>query len=374
MKTRLFYFLAFLLSLIALYSSAQEITSGYSFADKTNIKVSAVENQQYTGTCWSFATTSFIEAELLRMGKTEYNLSEMYFVRFAYIQKGINYVRYHGKVNFGEGGQAHDVINVIRNYGFVPQQFYSGNTYDPGTFNHGELDAMLKAALEVVVSKPNKKVTSVWDEAFTQIVDTYLGKVPQKIEIDGKSITPLDFVKETGFNYNDYVEFTSFTHHPFNQQINLEIPDNWSDDMYYNVSLDDLMSIMNNSLNIGYTFVWDGDVSHPGFSHKNGVAIVPQGDLQFDNPAPEKNITQEFRQREFDNLTTTDDHLMHITGLVSDQNGTIYYKTKNSWGTERNKFGGYLNMSEAFMKLNTVAILVHKNAIPKEIKEKLKIK
>ncbi|HAN19045.1 MAG: hypothetical protein A2X13_11380 [Bacteroidetes bacterium GWC2_33_15] len=371
MKTNKILILLLLFAIVAQFSFAQE--TGYKFSDKTNIKVSTVKNQQQTGTCWSFATTSFIETELMRTGRPEYDLSEMYFVRYAYLQKGTNYIRYQGKSNFGEGGQAHDVLNVIKKYGFTVQDSYPGNTYDPGTYNHGELDAILKAVLDVVVSKPNKKVTPVWDEAYTQIVDTYLGKIPEKIEIDGEFITPVDFTNETGFNPNDYIEITSFSNYPYYKQVILQIPDNWSNDLYYNVPLTDLMAVMNNSLSMGYTFVWDGDMSQSGFSHKNGVAIVPDGDVQFESPSKEKIITPEYRQKEFDNLTTTDDHLMHIVGLATDQNGTTYYNTKNSWGTERNALGGYLYMSESFVKLNTIAILVHKNVIPVEIKEKLKI-
>lgn len=366
MKAKRFLFLFSVFCLFSIFTIAQEIKSGYDFTEKTNIKVSSVKNQQYTGTCWSFATTSFIETELLRLGKPEYDLSEMYFVRYAYIQKGLDYVRYQGKTNFGEGGQAHDVLNVIRKHGFITQQAYPGNTYDSGTFNHGELDGILKATLDIVISKPNKKTTSVWDDAFVKIVDTYLGNIPEKLEVNGKTVKPMDFYMESGFNINDYVEITSFTHHPFFTQIILEVPDNWSNDLYYNVPLNDLMAIMNNSLNMGYSFVWDGDMSQAGFSHKNGVAIVPVGEVQFEYPSPEKEIPQEYRQQEFDMLETNDDHLMHIVGLVADQNGILYYKTKNSWGTERNKFGGYLNMSEAFVKLNTIAILVHKDVIPKE--------
>ena len=371
MKTRLFYLLFTVLSSVFFMSNAQEISSGYIFTEKTNIKVSAVENQQNTGTCWSFATTSFIESELIRMGKPEYNLSEMYFVRYAYIQKGYDYVRYHGKMNFGEGGQAHDVLNVVREFGFSDQSYFKGNSYDPGNYNHGELSAMLKAVLDVVVSKPNGKVTEVWDKAYVSIIDTYLGDVPEKVGTNGKSHSAIGFAKETGFNPDDYVELTSYTHHPFYEQIILEIPDNWSNDLYYNVPLNDLMTIMNNSLNMGYTFVWDGDVSHPGFSHKNGVAIVSKDEYQFENPAPEKDITQECRQIEFDNLTTTDDHLMHIIGLCKDQNGTEYFITKNSWGCESNKCGGFLNISEEYAKLNTIAIMVNKKALPAEIAKKL---
>ncbi|MGE0090477.1 MAG: C1 family peptidase [Bacteroidales bacterium] len=373
MKTVRVFLISKIIFLIAFAAVSQEVSQGYIITDKHDLKATSVKNQNSTGTCWSFATTSFIESELMRMGKPEYDISEMFFVRYAYIQKGMDYVRYQGKTNFGEGGQAHDVLNVIKKYGFSDQKYYEGNTYDPGNYNHGELEAMLKAVLDVVLSKPNKKLTPVWDEAYVAIIDTYLGELPESVKEKKVSHSTIGFATETGFNPNDYVEITSFTHHPFYEQFILEVPDNWSKELYYNVPLDDLMLIMNNSLKMGYSFVWDGDMSQPGFSHKNGFAIVPEGEVQFEKPAPEKNITQQYRQQEFDNLSTFDDHLMHITGLANDQNGTTYYKTKNSWGTERGKFGGYLYMSEQYMRLNTIAILVHKNTIPKEIKEKLKI-
>ena len=373
MKTKIFNVLFVLLILETYISYAQETKSGYNFTDKTNIKVSSVKNQQNTGTCWSFATTSFIESELLRMGKPEYDLSEMFFVRYAYVQKGIDYVRYQGKTNFGEGGQAHDVLNVIKKYGFSDQKYFEGNTYDPGTFNHSELDAILKAVLDVVLSKPNKKLTPVWGEAYVSIIDTYLGDLPENIEEKNVSHSAIGFAAQTGFNPNDYVEITSFTNYPFYELVILQVPDNWSRDLYYNVPLNDLMTIMNNSLNMGYTFVWDGDMSQRGFSHKNGVAIVPEGDVRFDTLATEKVITPEFRQQEFDNLTTNDDHLMHIVGIAKDQNGKKFYLVKNSWGAEGNEYKGYFYASEAYVKLKTTSFLINKEAIPKDIAKKLSL-
>jgi bleomycin hydrolase len=236
------------------------------------------------------------------------------------------------------------------------------------------LEQVLKAMLDVFITTPNRKLTPVWLKAYTSVLDTYLGAVPETVEVDGKILSPVDFAKSTGFNPDDYVEITSFTHHPYYEKFIFELPDNWSNDPYYNVPLNELLEIMNYSLQKGYTFVWDGDVGHEGFSHKNNVAVVYDGDYDFNNPKTEKEITVECRQNQFDNLTTTDDHLMHITALAEDQNGTMYYKTKNSWGDDSNDFGGYLYMSETYIRLNTIAIMVHKNAIPKEIKEKLGIK
>ncbi len=373
MKTRNLLTL-FVVFFYSFSSIAQDETKGYEFKDVTDIKVTNVKDQQRTGTCWSFSTTSFIESELIRINKTEYDLSEMYFVHNAYIAKALGYIRYHGKFNFGEGGQAHDVVDQIKKYGFVTQDAYPGNMYDPGNYYTSELDQLLKAMLDVLITKPNRKLTPVWLDAYTSVLNTYLGSLPETVEVDGKKMNPVDFAKSTGFNPDDYVEITSFTHHPYYEKIILELPDNWSNDPYYNVPLDELMKIMDYALNQGYTFVWDGDVGYEGFSHENQVAVVHDGDFNYKSPKSEIKITSEYRQKEFDNLTTTDDHLMHITALAEDQNGTMYYKTKNSWGEESNDFGGYLYMSEAYMKLNTVAIMVHKDAIPKELKEKLEIK
>lgn len=365
---------ALLALFITMNASAQEEKTGYQFKDLTDIKVTSVKDQMRTGTCWSFSTTSFIEAEILRMRNEEYDLSEMYFSRFAYEEKALDFVRYHGKMNFGEGGQAHDVMNQIDKHGFITQEAYEGNEYDPGHYRHAEMEKILKAILDVVITKPNKKLTPVWFDAYKAVLDTYMGEVPGKFSVNGQMVTPKEFVKKLNFNTKDYVELTSFTHHPFYEAVILEVPDNWSNDPYYNLPLDELMEVMNYSLEEGYTFVWDGDVGFDGFSHKNGVAIVPVGEFEFTEPKEEKEIDVAYRQKEFDNLTTTDDHLMHITALAKDQKGTMYYKTKNSWNADSNSLGGYLYMSESYMRLNTIAIMVHKDAIPKAIKEKLSIK
>lgn len=376
-----------------LYS--QSNTSGYTFTMVKQVKTTPVKNQQSTGTCWSFATTSFIETELLRLGQPEYDLSEMYFARNAYSAKANLYVRFQGTNNFGQGGQAHDVFNAIRKYGFVTDEAYPGKNYGTNDHNHGELEEGLKAYLDAIVKKPGGKVTTAWTSAYESILDAYLGKVPTEITVNSKKYTPKSFFESTGLNLDDYVEITSFNHHPFYQKFILEIPDNWSRDQYYNIPLDELMSIMENALMKGYSVCWDGDVSEKGFAYKKGVAIlpatkaedlkntdmsrwteVPEKDrisqmFSFNGPVPEINVTQENRQFNFDNQTTTDDHLMHLVGIATDQNGVKYYYTKNSWGTENHIYDGYLYMSEPFVRMKTIAILVHKDAIPTEIAMKM---
>jgi len=372
-----------------------DTAKGYIFTPVVEIPTTPVKNQYRSGTCWSFAATSFVETEILRINNREMDISEMYFVRDAYIDKAIRYVRYHGKSNFSGGGQAHDVTNTIKKNGMLPELIYDGLEIGEDKHNHGEMDAVLSSFMEGVNKKRGGKISPKWLEAYQAVLDVYLGKVPAQLEHEGKFYTPLSFAEFTGVNSDDYIEVTSYTHHPYYQKINLEVPDNWSGDYYYNIPLDDLMEIINNAFDKGYSVCWDGDVSDKGFSHKNGVAIIPEvkaedlsdtersrwEDLtekekqdqlyKFEEPGTEKYITQDIRQEHFDNRTATDDHLMHLTGIVEDQRGTRYYVTKNSWGTDRNEFGGYLNMSESYIRLNTVAIMIHVDAIPANLTKKM---
>jgi bleomycin hydrolase len=373
-------------------TQAQE--NGFKFTTVNDIKTTPVKNQMRTGTCWSFATTSFIETELLRMKKGEYDLSEMYFARYCYEDKADRYVRRTGTANFGAGGQAHDVMNVVRKYGFVTDTAYTGMKSEY-TFTKGDPDRKLKKYLDVVMKKKNDTISSVWKDSLNIYLDTYLGKLPSKIVIKDNALDPVAFAKSTGFNPDNYVEITSYSHVPFYKRVMIDIQDNWSQDLYYNLPIDEMMEVIKSALKKGYSVCWDGDVSERGFSHRNGVAIAPETNVKllesadrtkwesipdkewmaklyaFTGPVPERNITQEKRQKSFDQQQTTDDHLMHFTGMVTDQNGTIYFKTKNSWSATSNKSGGYLNMSEAYVRLNTIAILVHKNAIPRAISSKL---
>ena len=376
---------------------SQNNTSGYVFTTLKEVKTTPVKNQQSTGTCWSFATTSYLETELLRLGLPEYDLSEMFFARMAYADKANLYVRYNGTNNFGQGGQAHDVLNVVKRFGFATEDAYPGKNYGSNDHNHGELEANLKAIVDATIKKEGGKITSAWSVAYNAILDTYLGKVPIEMSIGDKKLNTKTFYESTGLNLDDYVEVTSFNHHPFYQKFILEIPDNWSHEQYYNVPLDELMSIMEYALMNGYSVCWDGDVSEKGFAYKKGVAIIPAGKVEdlkntdmsrwtevsekdrlsqmytFDKPVPEINVTQENRQLNFDNQTSTDDHLMHLTAIATDQNGTKYYYTKNSWGTDNHIYNGYLYMSDSYVRMKTIAILIHKDAIPVAIAMKLGI-
>jgi bleomycin hydrolase len=300
-------------------------------------------------------------------------------------------------LNFGPGGAFHDVLYVLKNYGAVPEMAYEGLGYGEENHVHGEMDNVLKSYVDGVIENKNRRVSTAWDNGLDGILDAYLGKIPMEFEHKGAKYTPRKFADEViGLDADDYIQVTSFTHHPFYQPFIIEVPDNWLWGEVYNVKLNEMMEIINNSLEQGYTIGWATDVSEKGFSHRNGVAVVPQEDLKemddtersrwenfteeerqrqlysFDGPVKEKEITQEIRQQGFDNYRTTDDHGMHIVGMVKDQNGTVYYKIKNSWNTD-NKYDGYLYASENFVKLKTISLMIHKDVIPKKVKEKLEL-
>ena len=369
--------------------------SGYQFTIIKQVGATPVKNQHRSGTCWSYSAISFLESELLRLGKDTFDLSEMYCVRNAYSDKAIMYIRFQGKHNFGGGGAFHDVTNVFKKYGMIPEGSYNGNTIGEVNPVHGELDGVLSAYVDAVLKNPNRKLTPVWSQGFNGILDAYLGKVPEKFSYKGKEYTPKGFAESLGLNMDDYVEISSYTHHPFYSTFIIEIPDNWAMGEVYNLPLEEMMQVIDNAIENGYSVAWGSDVSEKGFSWKNGVAVVPDKNApemagleqakwekmsdadkekllyKFDKPVPEKTITQEMRQTEFDNYQTTDDHGMHITGIARDQNGTKYYLVKNSWGLEGSPYKGYFYASEAFVKLKTMDFMVHKNAIPKDIRKKL---
>jgi len=381
-----------LVSLIAL--SAPTVVAQYQFTPVVEIKVTPVKNQARTGTCWCFATTSFFEAELLRMNKGAYNLSEMFIVRNTYIERlNDNYLR-RGNGNLGPGSLSNVYVNTFKKYGVVPQEVYSGLINGATEHNHGELQRYLEAIAQVAIDL--KKRSPEYHKLINSLLDIYLGPLPTTFNYKGKEYTPKSFAAGLGLNMDHYIEITSFTHIPLYEKSILEVPDNWQFGAFYNVTLDELIATIDNALHKGYTVAWDGDVSEKGFSHANGVAINPQVTsiesfegtdrarfenlnteqrlaevYKFEKPFPEVDVTPEIRQAGYESFVTTDDHLMHLTGVVKDQNGTKYYITKNSWGTERNAFGGYLNMSESYVRAKTISIMVHKDAIPSEIKKKL---
>ncbi len=345
--------------------------SGYTFETTHSVNCTPVKSQDKTGTCWSFATASFLESEIMRMGNGSHDLSEMFVVRNIYRDKARNYVLRQGKANFSQGSLAHDLIFIAKKYGVVPESAYSGKLDEAAKHDHSEMEAVLKGMLDGVLSQ--KKLSPQWPKAFDCVVDVYLGEVPETFSYNGKSYSPESFTASLGFNPDDYVNITSYTHHPFYSRFVLEIPDNYSNGSFYNVPMEDLQRIVDEAIKKGYSIAWDGDVSEKGFSAKNGIAILPVDEKRedlFEKPGEEIKVTQELRQSTFESFATTDDHLMHLTGIAKDQDGNKYYLIKNSWG-EIGDYKGFLYMSEAYFQLKTVSVMVHKDAIPKSIAQKL---
>jgi bleomycin hydrolase len=351
----------------------QPLAAQYQFTMTSDCNCTSIKNQNNTGTCWSFATSSFLESELIRMGKTEYDLSEMFFVRQIYQDKAQNYLLRQGKAQFGQGGLSHDVIKAFVEGGAMPESVYSGKLPGDYMHDHTEMENALKGMLDALTKE--KKLTPKWPEAVAGIMDAYMGKVPQKFTHEKKEYTPQSFAASLGINPADYVTFTSYNHHPFYQAFVLEIPDNWSNGSYYNIPIDELVDITQQAISKGYSVAWDGDVSEKGFSANKGIAILPSNEARedkFEKPGEEVSVSQDLRQATFMDYSTTDDHLMHITGTAKDQQGTRYFYVKNSWG-EISPFQGYVYMSEPYFKLKTVAIMVHKDAVPAAIRQKLNL-
>ncbi len=355
----------------------------FNFETVIDLEATPVKNQGRSGTCWSYATTSFVESELLRTGKEPVDLSEMFTVRQVYWDKAEKYVRLHGHLNFAQGGALPDVLYVIKKYGAVPQEVYEGLNYGTDINNHSELEGILKAQLDQVIKNPNKKLTPAWRKAFKATLDAYLGEYPETFTYKGQTYTPRSFADAyLEIDPDDYVQFTSFSHHPMYEEVMIQVPDNWAWGKSYNISLDEMVEVVDHSLDEGYTVGWATDVSEKGFSLKNAIAIVPAKDYgemskeekesMFDGPGEEMNITQEVRQRAYDNYQTTDDHGMQITGKVKDQNGSEYYIVKNSWGERENDNRvGYIYTSKPFFRYKTISVLLHKDAVPKSVKKKL---
>jgi bleomycin hydrolase len=373
-------FLKLTILLLLASTSAFSQETGYVFTMKKELAYTPVKNQNATNTCWCFSGISMLESELLRMGKKPVDLSEMFIVRHTYEKKAQMYARMHGSSTFAGGGEYGDLLNGCREAGLVPDAAYPGLNYGEVKHNHIEMDAALKAYMDAVIKNP--KLTTAWFAGLNGILDAYLGKTPENFSYEGKTYTPATFMKETGINPDDYILITSFTHHPFYKQCVLELPDNWAAGSLYNLPLDEFMQVIDNSVNNGYSVAWASDMSDKGFSMKQGVAIIPEKNWNemteeevskaFDGLHPEKTITQDLRQKEFDNYSTTDDHGMHIVGLATDQSGNTFYKVKNSWGV-MGKYDGFIFVSRPFVMLRTTNIMVNKNAIPAAIAKKMGI-
>ena len=362
-------------------NASDKSKENFKFTEVINLGTTSVKSQGSSGACWSYSTNSFLESEMIRLGKQPVELSQIFSARNVYVEKGVNYVRMHGAISLGDGGALHDVINMYKKYGTGPREVYTGLNYGTDKNKFGEMGALIEAVLAAVVKNPNGELTPNWQKAYAAVIDSYLGKVPDNFNYKGKNYTPQSFAKEVvGINPDEYIEMSSFTTSPYYQKTTMMVPDNWSLDQVYNVKVNDMTDVIDNALKKGYTVAWATDVSEKSFSWKNGVAYVAtkkfddmtaeeKADM-FNGPKAEPEITPEMRQTAFDNYTTTDDHGMHIIGLAKDQTGKEYYIVKNSWG-ETNDYKGFLFVTKNFVKYKTTALMVNKGGIPTDIAKKL---
>ncbi len=377
---------------------AQE--EGFQFTVVKENPITSIKNQNRAGTCWCYSALSFIEAELLRMGKGEYDFSEMYLVHNTYLDRADKAVRTHGDVSFAQGGSFYDVIYGMEHFGLVPEEeMRPGVMYGETLSNHNELSAVSDAVVAAIAKGNHRSLQldpngqPLWKKAIAAVHDIYLGVRPEKFEYNGKEYTPKSFYESLGLNADDYVSLTSYTHHPFYESFVLEIQDNWRWAQSYNLPIDELMEVFDNAIENGYTIAWGSDVSEQGFT-RDGIAVMPDVEKAQElsgsdmarwlklspaekklttKPQPQIWCTQEQRQQAYDNWETTDDHGMLIYGKALDQDGTEYYMVKNSWG-ESGKYKGIWYASKAFARYKTMNIIVHKDALPKTIKKKLGIK
>ncbi|HVB02556.1 MAG TPA: C1 family peptidase [Chitinophagaceae bacterium] len=358
--------------------------AGFQFTTVVNAEATPVENQAASGTCWSYSTNSFLESEMIKAGGPDIHLSPIYSARCAYMEKAENYVRMHGAVSWGDGGEPHDVINMFARYGAIPETEYTGLNYGTKQNDFGEMMAILKGMLDQVIKAPNHgKLTPVWKDAFSKVLDTYLGVVPTTFNYQGKVYTPMTFAKDVvALKPDNYIEFISQTNTPYWKKSMMLVPDNWEFQHDWNIPMDDMTAIIDYALQHGYTVAWGADVSEKYFSWKSGIAYVPETSFRemtpeeradmFDGPKPELDITPQLRQEAFDDYQTTDDHGMQITGIAKDQTGKQWYIVKNSWGTN-NIYKGYLYVSKDYVKYKTTSFMVNKSAIPEDIKQKIGI-
>lgn len=366
---------------------------GFVFTTVKENPITSIKNQNRSSTCWSFSSVGFFESELLRLGKGEFDLSEMFIVHKTMEDRAVNYVRYHGSSSFAPGGSFEDFVACYKQYGMVPQEAMPGIMYGDSMHVHNELDAVADGYVNAIAKGKFSKLTPVWKKGLSSIYDTYLGECPKEFTYKGKTYTPRTFADQVlGLNMDDYVSLTSFSHHPFYKPFIIEVEDNWRNAPGYNLPLDEFMEVMDSAVRNGYTFAWGADVSEAGFS-RNGIAVCPDMEKGADlagsdmarwlgmsktdkvkemtsKPMPEMTITQEMRQTAFDNWETTDDHGMMIYGIAKDQTGKEYFMVKNSWGTS-GKYKGIWYVSKAFVAYKTMNILIHKDAIPAAIAKKL---
>lgn len=360
--------------------------------------ITSIKDQNRSGTCWAYSTLSFLESEILKKTGKTYDLCEMFIANKDYMDRAILTVRMHGDSQFSQGGSFSDVLTIMREDGICPESAMPA----PGTLtgdslaNFDEFFGVMEPYVAAVSKSKAKKISQQWRKGLQGIIDAYLGECPEKFVYEGKEYTPKTFAESLGINLDDYVSITSFTHHPFYTQFAIEVQDNWRWKPSYNVPMDEMMRIIDNAINEGYTIAWGGDVTEDGFTRKGlGMAYDVKkarsmagtdADRWFKLSATEKRSkldslgvdapeivpTQEMRQEAYDNWETTDDHGMHLYGIAKDKNGNIFYMVKNSWG-EYGDYKGTWYMSKNFVAYKTMNFMVNKNAIPKDIRKKLGI-
>lgn len=342
----------------------------YGFQVEKSCSVNPIQSQGSTGTCWCYATASFIEAELIRKNKGTHQFSEMFVAKNIYRAKAENYLLRQGKAQFSEGALAHDFLNAIEKHGLVPEAVYDGLSDGQKRHDHGEMASVLTGMLDALNERST--LSDHWQPALDGVLDAYLGSSPERFDYQGRSYSPLELSKELGYNRDDYVSLTSFTHHPFGKSFVLEIPDNFSNGSFLNLPIDDLVQTIDKAIANGYSVAWDGDVSETGFSSSQGLAVLPAKPSREDlykHIGEERTVTQADRQKTFMSHSTTDDHLMHLIGISRDAAGNKYYVIKNSWG-ETGPYKGYLHMSEAYVRAKTIAIIVNKDVVVNSTSEK----
>lgn len=352
-----------------------QAASGNDFVNPKKNFNTGVKDQQRTSTCWSFSTTSLVESQTYKNRLGAYDLSEMFTVRNIYLEKAKNYILRQGHAQFSEGGLGHDLIRTYSIYGAVPEQAYSGMVSGMQLYDHEVMFKQLNKYVDSVVKSRNSGLKAEWIPGYQAILDNFMGPLPAKFNYNGKMYTPESFAKNVlQFKADDYVNITSFTHHPYYQSFILEVPDNFSNGAYYNLPLDEMIQLVNNAVSNGFTVLWDTDVSNAGFGGKNGYAMYLEAGASASDPdAKEAAWSAATRQRLFENLTTQDDHLMHIVGLEKSKQGKTFFIVKNSWG-DVGKYHGYLHASESYFAINTISLVVPKAAIPQALLDKLKLK
>ena len=365
----------------------------YEFTTEVQNVITSVKDQHRSGTCWAFSTIGFVESEIIRINgiKNEAaypDFSEMFVIYKSYLERADKYVRLDGALNFAAGSESDDVLHIIKDYGLMPQSVYSGMNYGTELPVQGEMDAALKNYVSAIVKNPNRKLTPVWKKGVDGILKAYLGEIPETFTVNGVSYTPASYRDSFKFNTEDYVTLTSFTHHPFYTYFAIEVNDNWRWDTAYNIPIDEFMKVLDSAIRAGYTVAWGADVSEPGFTRDGiGILIDPNAVAKQGGSDQEKWVgkeegkpaveapaeivpDQEYRQIAFDNKTLTDDHGMQIYGIAHDQFGTKYYMVKNSWGT-KSKYKGIWYVSENYVKGMSLDIMLHKDALPKDLKKKI---